>query len=279
MRVSEATAAQAGVVGNMREGVLEQKFLLTGQDGSPNNYVLNVGRTGAGGWTTPRHRHNFDQVRYVLKGNYPYAPGKTLPEGWVAYFPEGVYYGPQDRPEGLEMMVLQMGGASGQGYISVAQREAANELLKKKGEFKDGVFTWFDENGKRHNQDGFEACYEQVMGREMSYPKPRYEELVVMNPANFEWIADAEEGISTKTLGVFTERQTRIGFVRLEAGATLAAGLEPSIQLLFLSEGRVTVEGREHGRHTAFEFLANEGPVAVKALERTEFFQIVLPRL
>ena len=32
-------------------------------------------------------------------------------EGSVAYFPESVHYGPQDRPEGLEMMVIQFGGA------------------------------------------------------------------------------------------------------------------------------------------------------------------------
>lgn len=23
-----------------------------------------------------------------------------------------------------------------------------------KGEFKDGIFTWYDESGKKHNQDG-----------------------------------------------------------------------------------------------------------------------------
>lgn len=278
MRVSEAAAAGTGKVGNMRVGVLEQKFLLTGEDGTPNNYVLNVGRTGVGGWAAPRHRHNFDQVRYVLKGDYPYATGKTLPEGWVGYFPEGVHYGPQDRPEGLEMMVLQMGGASGQGYISVAQREAANEVLKKKGEFKEGVFTWYDEGGKRHNQDGFEACYEEVMGRKLAYPKPRYEDLVLMNPANYEWIADASTGVSTKILGVFTERQTSLGFVRLEAGATFAAGKEASIQLLFLCEGSVSVEGCDSGPHSAFEFQPGEGPVAIKALQRTDFFQMVLPR-
>ena len=142
MRVGEASSVESGVVGSMRDGVLEQKFLLTGRDGDRNNYLLNVGRTGTGGWTTPRHKHNFDQIRYVIKGNYPYAKGKSMPEGSVAYFPEGVPYGPQDRPEGLEMMVCQFGGASGSGYLSVTQREAANDALQKKGEFNSGVFTF-----------------------------------------------------------------------------------------------------------------------------------------
>ena len=67
MRISEAATAEGGQVGSMREGTLSQKFLLQGDDDSPNNYLLNVGLTGSGGWGTPRHRHNFDQIRYVLK--------------------------------------------------------------------------------------------------------------------------------------------------------------------------------------------------------------------
>ncbi|MGB6940489.1 MAG: hypothetical protein WBE14_28280, partial [Xanthobacteraceae bacterium] len=160
MRVGEVDTAPGGRVGSMRDGVLDQTFLLTGEDNSPSNYLLNVGRTGGGGWATPRHRHTFDQVRYVLKGRYPVAKGVVMEEGSVGYFPESVHYGPQDRPEGLEMMVCQFGGASGQGFLSIPQREAANAVLAKKGTFKDGVFTYIDEKGQRHNKDGSEACYE-----------------------------------------------------------------------------------------------------------------------
>src|ERR1700712_1290064 len=147
MRASQASDTEADLVGSMRDGVLAQKHLLIGEEGSPNNYDLNGGRAGAGGWRTPRHRHNFDQIRYVMKGDYPYAGEKVLPEGWIGYFPESVYYGPQDRAEGLETMVLQFGGASGGGYLSVAGREAANDALKANGEFKNGVYTYYDEAG------------------------------------------------------------------------------------------------------------------------------------
>ena len=278
MRVAEASSVESGVVGSMRTGVLEQKFLLTGRDGDPNNYLLNVGRTGTGGWSTPRHRHNFDQIRYVIKGNYPYAKGKSMPEGSVAYFPEGVPYGPQDRPEGLEMMVCQFGGASGCGYLSVAQREAANEALKQKGEFNNGVFTYFDEQGQRHNKDGFEACYEEATGSRLVYPKPRYDDVILMHPDNHAWVPEATQGVSTKWLGSFTERKTRIGFIRIEAGATFSAGEQPSIELLFLSKGLVSLNGREYGPHSAFEFLANEGPIPLKAAVQSELLRIVLPR-
>jgi hypothetical protein len=278
MRVSEASSAEAGVVGSMRDGVLEQKFLLTGKEGTLHNYVLNVGRTGAGGWTTPRHRHNFDQIRYVMKGIYPYAKGKSMSEGTVAYFPESVHYGPQDRPEGLEMMVCQFGGASGSGFVSIAQREAANERLKKKGKFNNGAFTYVDEKGGRHNQDGFEACYEEATGQKLAYCEPRYNDVILMDPSSYDWMPEATPGVSTKWLGSFTERNTRVGFSRIEAGAEFPAGQEPSVELLFLSKGRVSLNGREYGPHTAFEFLAKEGPIAIKAVEECEFLRLVLPQ-
>ena len=208
MRVSEAATADIGAVGSMRDGKLDQKFLLLGEDNSPNNYLLNVGLTGAGGWGTPRHRHNFDQIRFVLKGNYPVSPHKVMKEGSVGYFPESVHYGPQDRPGGLEMMVLQFGGASGSGFLSTPQREAANSALDAKGTFKNGVFTWVDEKGQKHNQDGAAACYELATGKKLTFAEPRYDDVVIMEPDACAWIPTKMAGVSTKVLGVFSERET-----------------------------------------------------------------------
>ena len=38
------------------------------------------------------------------------------------------------------------------------------------------------------------------------------------------------------------------------------------------------VDGEQYGPHTAFEFKANEGPIALKAAEETEMLRIVLPK-
>lgn len=278
MKASGSSPIGSGKVGSMREGILQMNILLTGQDGSPNNYVLMINRAGSGGWATPRHRHNFDQFRFVVEGNYPLQPGKTMQQGTTAYFPESVPYGPQDRPEGLLVLTLQCGGASGNGFLSVAQREAANDVLKKKGEFKNGIFTYVDEHGHRRSQDGSEACFEQATGHKVSFAKPRYEDLIMMDPANYEWIPDGR-GVASKWLGTFTERNERFGFVRIDTDATFSAGTEPAIELMFVSKGRVAIDGKEYATHTAFEFEPREGPIAVKALgAQSELLRMILPR-
>lgn len=279
MRIGKASDTDSELVGTMREGVLEQKHLLFGEDGSPNNYDLNTGLTGAGGWRTPRHRHNFDQIRYVVKGTLPYGESEdaVLHEGWVGYFPESVYYGPQERVEGLQTMVLQFGGASGFGYLSVAQREAVNRLLSEKGEFKKGMYIYTDEQGQQHTLDGSEAIFQHATGNKLEFATPRYEDVIAMNPDAYKWLPHHDAGVQVKWLGTFTERNTKIGFLKLDKNATYHAGLHPSIEMLYVTKGCLSINDEVHGTATAIELLANEGPVEIKAAEPSEILCIVLP--
>ncbi len=276
MRVGKASDTDVERVGSMREGKLDQKHLLFGEDGSPNNYDLNMGLTGGGGWRTPRHRHNFDQIRYVIEGTLPYTENDVLEQGWVGYFPESVHYGPQERAEGLRTMVLQCGGASGGGYLSVAQREATNAELAKTGEFKKGLYHYTDDNGVAQSKDGSEAIFEHATGGKLEFASPRYTDVIAMNPAAYDWLPQGDTGVAEKWLGRFTERDLRIGFLRLDAGATYQAGRFPSIEILFQINGQVTAGGEKYGPETGYEFLADEGPVPVEAVEPTEFLRVVL---
>ncbi|MND74763.1 hypothetical protein D3C76_182030 [compost metagenome] len=275
MRVGKASDTNTEMVGTMREGKLAQKHLLFGEDGSPNNYDLNMGLTGSGGWRTPRHRHNFDQIRYVIKGVLPYGETSFLQEGWVGYFPESVPYGPQERTEGLETLVLQLGGASGNGYLSVAQRESTNAILNAKGEFRKGMYYWKDEQGIEQSMDGSDACFEHATGKKLQFAEPRYTDVIAMNPAAYDWAPEGSEGVSVKWLGTFTERNLRIGFIRLEAGAVYVTNQHPSIQVLYLTHGKLEVEGEQYGPETGFEMAANEAPVAMRAVEATELLCFV----
>ena len=253
-----------------REGILDNRDLLMGTDGDRRNYRLAVSRADTD-WLTPRHRHNFDQIRFPMAGEFHYGKDRVLSAGCVAYFPEGVYYGPQVRKEGLHMLVLQFGGASGAGFLSEQQHAAGYAALSGKGTTEKGIYTYVDDNGTQRRKDVYQALWEYSMGRPMKYPEPRYHDIITMDPANCEWIEQREtRGVAHKWLGTFTERGTRIGFVRLAPGAVITCGNYAAPEFLFVSKGAVRCQGSTYALHTAIGFEANEGPVPVEAVEASE---------
>src|ERR1700741_2890524 len=95
-----------------RQGTMAHKVLFEGEEGSPDNFVWVLAKEG-GDYFSPRHRHAWDQVRLCLEGAVPIGPGLTVDAGEVAYFPEGVAYGPQEGGGDRIELLLQFGGASG----------------------------------------------------------------------------------------------------------------------------------------------------------------------
>ncbi|HWE74493.1 MAG TPA: hypothetical protein VG328_15120 [Stellaceae bacterium] len=262
-----------------RGGGLATKLLLAGEEGTKENFRLTLGRD-RGGHQNPRHHHNFDQIRLSLQGSLSIAPGKELEEGWIGYFPEGTWYGPQAPATSERItLVLQFGGASGQGFISTRQMQQGYAALAKIGTFDAGVFHRTDGVGRK-NQDAFEAIWEHVAGRPLAYPPPRYDEPILMNPAHFAWVPDrAQPGVARKLLGSFTERGTRIELLRLDKGARLAAGEADTRLLLFALSG--AGEGWE--QHAAFQIeplVSEKGEHAtIAATQPAELLQIALPML
>jgi hypothetical protein len=268
------------VVTDYRSGNRSSALLLTGREGAPNNYRLTLDGAGStGDWTTPRHRHTKEQFRYVVSGKFHITDKEVLPAGWAAYFPESVYYGPQIKPKDLHMLTLQYGGPSGLGYMSPAQMQnGINALLARGGKFENGVYTWIDEQGRRHNQDAAEAAEEAAWGRKMEYPRPRYTNFIIMNPGAFNWIPDkAAPGIERKTLGIFTERETRFGLIRMQKGSKLLFGHENAPEILFLNEGAVMHDQQRYDVHTALATEAEERPISLEALESSELIYMKLP--
>src|SRR5271154_806627 len=205
---------------NIRGGTLLSRRLLTGEPGTPGNFSLQLSSTPT--YYSPRHRHNFDQVRYQLAGDFDFGIDGAMKPGSVAYFPEGTYYGPQECANGSETLVLQFGGASRSGYISAEEHERASAELTKHGTFAKGVYTRLKPDGGKVNKDGYEAVWEQVNGRPLEYPRERYLRPVFMDPESFEWMpVEGQSGVSCKQLGEFSERRTRLGLYRIDAGASL----------------------------------------------------------
>ena len=231
-----------------RDGGIRIKPLARGVPGAPDNFEFNLYRF-LKGYATPRHRHNFEQMRFGISGAITYDPGKPVSPGSLVYFPEGAFYGPQDNPVESDILLLQYGGASGQGYISQEQIIQARADMSKTGSFKDGIYTWYDATGKKHNKDGVEAIYEHVFGREVEYVNPRITESVKIDTLAYHWVS-AGAGLEEKPLATFTERRVSASMVRAIGTATLSLPADRR-QLLFNFKGRFSVDGRSCGEQTS----------------------------
>ena len=258
----------------LRQGVIKACRLVEGDPG-PGNFALRLVNI-AGDFMSPRHRHNFDQIRMQLEGTYDYGPDGTFTSGSVGYFPEGVYYGPQTSSGDTWNLLLQFAGASGSGYTSEAEGNRAAEALKAKGSFDKGVYTWYREDGKKVNQDAYEAVWEHVHGRKLEYPKPRYEKPVFLRADRFEWRpVPGLPGVARKPLGVFTECEASICLYRLASGATLPLS---GHALYFVLSGGGQIGAAPVARNTPCHLSATDTGT-LEATEALDLVQLGLPRL
>jgi len=245
-----------------RQGMFRYRTVAAGEPGTPGNFILEMVRT-TDDFFSPRHKHNFDQFRYQLEGEFDFDRNGKMTPGIIGYFPEGTPYGPQSSSVSSLTLVLQFGGASGNGYMTQEQMEAGTAELKKHGTFEKGVFRRNEgEEGKR-NVDGYQAVWEHVNKRPMTYPAPRYHEPIMMSPEHFDWVpVEGVPGVCEKLMGVFTERSCEARFLRLAAGqdaGTRAQGLlrahrrragrRPSLSPLHHGVLRTRRRNRLRGRH------------------------------
>jgi hypothetical protein len=258
-----------------RGGIFHNRLVLEGEPGTIDNFQLSMGRM-SGEFYSPRHRHNFEQIRFQLAGSLDFDRDGKMTTGCVGYFPEGVYYGPQsqDPDEQPIAIVLQFGGASGSGYVSRHEMKAGMDALSGQGEFKNGVFRRHaDVEGKR-NMDGYQAIWEHVNGRAMEYPKPRYSRPFLMDPENYEWQPVAE-GVAEKALGTFTECRSAVRMVRIEAGASFTAR---GRTVCFVTQGTGKIADQPLRLFTTLQLEAGES-CAISADETVELLEMTLPNL
>lgn len=275
MIVAAADRVEAESFANHRGDGIAFQRLLKGREGAPDNFELSIVHIDTS-YRTPRHRHNFDQVLYVLEGTHEYAHKATMPTGTVTYSPEGTYYGPQVG-HGATTLIVQLGGSSGSGFMSYDQLATGNRELAEVGTFENGIFRRVDGSGRTRNQDGYEAIWEHVHGRPVSYPPARYDHPITMWPDHFAWTASqAEPGVSHRHLATFSERCTSVDFVRIEAGATHRLSPEAGTRLHVVVTGAVTSAEGDHGARTALRIDPGDAP-AYAATVDAELFCLRLP--
>ena len=257
-----------------RAGLFHSQSLLNGTEGTPENFYLQLSHLHDD-FFSPRHRHNFDQVRVQLVGDASFTRDGVMRPGMVGYFPEGVYYGPQENAGESKTLVLQFGGASGSGYISEERFQQGVEELKAFGSFDKGVFHRPKEDGGRKNQDAYEAVWEHIHGRRMEYPRSEHAEPVFMDPQAVAWQDEpGAPGVQRKLLGVFSARKTRISVLGIAAGAT--ATLAPH-SIAFVFSGRGATAGQQWRQHATLRTGAEAG--TLRAEEASEVLELHIPPL
>ena len=185
-----------------RGGTFHYRHLLNGTPGTLGNFQFNIGKL-EGDFASPRHRHNFDQFRFQIEGTMNFdRNGKMSGRQRSAIFRKARPMGRKARRARPVTAVLQFGSASGSGYLSREEVYAGTEELKKFGTFEGGIFRRNDDVEGRRNTDGYQAIWEHVHGQRMEYPKPRYRDPIMVDPAHYEWLPVAGmPGVSQKPLG------------------------------------------------------------------------------
>ncbi|ETI21715.1 hypothetical protein G647_08062 [Cladophialophora carrionii CBS 160.54] len=263
-----------------RPGAPLFKFLILGEENTPDNFFLMLARQES--FYSPRHHHNFEQFRYAYKGDITLGEGEDwlLREGEVAHFPEGAWYGPQNDGHAVkEVLVLQFGGPSGQGFLSFGQLKAIQDDMDAKGlgKFEGGKFIPASDASKAI--DGYEALWEHKHGRKLEYPVTRYKHPLLIDSQAFPWRKldqHTQGNVLTKPLGVFSDGSVSARFLRVENG-TLGLPEKEAIQLLFVRSGTAKVDGHDVREQSAVQLMVGERAEIAVDDTAVEILHLTLP--
>lgn len=275
MQIVHAHTAQHRGASAHREGGIRFLSLLQGEENTPGNFHLML--VYAHDFVAPRHRHNFDQIRIVMEGSFGFDRGQVQEAGMLGYFTEGTFY-TQKTAGPSTTLLLQAGGASGAGYMSDRQLRTAVDELQARGSFHQGVFTWQDASGKKHNQDGYEAAWEHVRGRKISYPKPLFEQPVLWRGERFAWEPTGQPGVHIRRFAEFTGKRLSVAQVQVDAGARCTFSAAERETLLYCIQGQARLGDEVLGPVSAVRLLRGE-TATVEATEPTGFYLFGLMQL
>ena len=288
--VDETQIDGQNVGATVRTGATLRQSLLA--DDTPDGFNFTVNRTrwlgGEDTNTTPRHHHAFQQVRWAEQGTVNYGPGQDVPEGDIAYFPRGAWYGPQMRDSGTSI-TLQFGfngeKQHGSAYWKQFQVKAM-ERLKARGTFSGGAFVDTDPaTGEKREIDGVHALYEEqyklATAKEFVVPDEGYDAAILMHPRAFSYFP-VTPGVDMKRLGSFYDHpgpdaDIRFSMLRLSDAASFDLPADRA-QILWSLNAGLRIDEREYPDKTyVYCPLGETGTIA--GVDGVELFFIELPRL
>src|ERR1700691_2816357 len=216
---------------------------------------------------SPRHRHTFQQMRYVMSGHMRYGENRVYGPGDCLFLPEGVSYGPVkpvERGDGarLHFVDMQFMGPSGIPYPDPDEVVAAQRELKETGAFEEGVYTFAD----GHKRDAYAAILEHIIGGKVEYPPRRISEPVVMCTSVYPTDAHPTlKGVSQKHLGFFFDSGPNFKLFSLSPGAAITAGRPAGHRALFLLSGELAFDGEVFDALSYFMLPGDTDHAAVEA--------------
>jgi quercetin dioxygenase-like cupin family protein len=261
-------------LGKHRGPGLKMKSLAFRGDGRGNNLWLSLSEM-EDGWYSPRHMHNFDQIRYVLAGETGFTKW-DLHAGECAYFPAGVSYGPQEQHGSALLFTLQFPGAGGQYYLTPEQvEETVAQLRAEDPEFGAG--------GKGTGKDGrerdsYEIVWETHQKTPVSYPAGGYDSPVLFGCG--EPVADDHvTGGDVTLIGAVESNSLQVLRVRSADSLRIVPFAPTRTEFWILEEGGVEVRGRELRSLSVIQLQAGAPACDVTVREAVRFTVLRLPEL
>lgn len=269
-----------------RPGSTERQTLLGDEAADGLRFRLARNQEGLGdgaAFTTPRHHHGFQQIRWTESGSVNFAPGQDIDAGDLAYFPRGAYYGPQVKDNGVQFL-LQFGFGDEYpigGKDWYMNYQAGMQALRLKGSFEDGEYVDIDpDTGKERRRDAVEALFEFRAKKKVVIRAEGYAAPVMMHPRAFGFYR-AAPGVEMKHLGRFFDHpgpngDVRISLIRLSRGGVFR--LSPDRAHVAWTTGPgLELEGRTYPELTCLYSARSEEMVL--GGDDVEIFIVELPRL
>jgi hypothetical protein len=151
-------------------------------------------------------------------------------------------------------------------------------LKQAGGYFEDGIYKIKQPDGHSINKDSYEAVWEQVNGRPISYAEPRYAAPIVMRPEAFQWTSvPARSGVEIKHLGSFTEFGTTVSLLRLAPGAVIPEEVLVAPELRCVLRGDTVYDGKELDTNGCYYIPENIRTKPIKSVHGAEILVIAIP--
>jgi len=261
-------------LGRHRGPGLQMKSLAFRGDGRGSNLWLSLSEM-EDGWYSPRHRHNFDQIRYVLAGETGFTQW-DLHAGECAYFPAGVRYGPQEQHGSALLLTLQFPGAGGQYYLTPEQvEETVARLRAEDPDFGSGG-KGIDKDGRE--RDSYEIVWETHQKTPVSYPAGGYDSPVLFDRSQ-PFADDRVVGGDVTLIGAVESNGLQVLRVRSADSLRIVPSAPTRTEFWILEEGKAVVDGRELRSLSVIQLQAGAPACDVTVREAARFTVIRLPEL